>query len=66
MKKIRLSKGQLLKKLAYLESVNDQLYTEVSYIDHLMQSVGFNEGLKTVKQAAEDIINNGYKEIYEI
>lgn len=66
MKKIRLSKTQLLKKLAYLESVNDQLYTEVSYIDHLMQSVGFNEGLKTVKQAAEDIINNGYKEICEI
>ena len=55
-----MTKAELLKKIARLESVNDQLSTEVSYIDHLMKLVGFVDGLKTIKATAQEIIDKGY------
>lgn len=54
-----MTKAQLLKKIALLESVNDQLSTEVSYVDHLMRLLGFSEGLVTVKATAQEIIDKG-------
>lgn len=54
-----MTKTQLLKKIAYLESVNDQLSTEVVYVDHLMRLIGFSEGLVTVKATAQEILNKG-------
>lgn len=54
-----MTKAQLLKKIAMLESVNDQLSTEVSYVDHLMRLLGFSEGLATVKATAQEIIDKG-------
>lgn len=54
-----MTKTQLLKRIAYLESVNDQLSTEVTYVDHLMRLIGFSEGLITVKATAQEIIDNG-------
>lgn len=54
-----MTKSQLLKKIAYLESVNDQLSTEVTYVDHLMRLIGFSEGLVTVKATAQEIIDKG-------
>lgn len=54
-----MTKAQLLKKIALLESVNDQLSTEVSYVDHLMRLLGFSEGLATVKATAQEIIDKG-------
>lgn len=45
----------LTKRVAYLEFVNDQLLTELKYIDHLLRSIGFPEGLETVKKAAREI-----------
>lgn len=54
-----MTKVQLLKKIAYLESVNDQLSTEVTYIDHLMRLIGFSEGLATVKATAQEILDKG-------
>lgn len=57
-----MTKVQLLKKIALLESVNDQLSTEVSYIDHLMRLVGFSDGLKTVKLTAQEIVDTGLQE----
>ena len=65
MKKVRETKMELMKKLAYLESINDQLSTEVSYVNQLMLMVGFAEGLNTVKTAAKEIIHNGYNKIYD-
>ena len=50
-----MEKEQLLKKLAELESVNDQLQTELEYIDSLMRSVGFTHGLATVKATAQEL-----------
>ena len=57
-----MTKAQLEKKIAYLESVNDQLATEIQYVDHLMRMVGFADGLKTVKLTANEIVEKGYLE----
>lgn len=55
-----MTKTQLLKKIAVLESLNDQLSTEVEYVDQLMRMLGFSEGLLTVKSTAQEIIDSGY------
>jgi len=51
-----MTKAQLLKKIAYLEFINDQLDMEVQYVDQLMKMVGFSHGLETIKQTAAEII----------
>jgi hypothetical protein len=51
-----MKKTELLKRKAYLESIHDQLLSELLYIDHLMRLVGFTNGLATVKATAEDLI----------
>ncbi len=51
-----MTEVQLLKKIAVLESINDQLSTEVTYIDQLMRLLGFTDGLQTVKLTAHEII----------
>ena len=50
-----MTKKDLIKKVAQLESVNDHLLTELSYIDRLMRLVGFSGGLETVKLTAQEI-----------
>lgn len=57
-----MTKNQLMKKIAVLESINDQLSTEVSYIDQLMRLVGFSGGIETVKATAQEIIDKGLGE----
>lgn len=57
-----MTKAQLLKKIAYLESLNDQLSTEVCYVDKLMRLIGFSAGLAGVKATAQEIIDKGYLE----
>lgn len=47
---------QLEKKIAYLEFVNDQLLTEIQHIDHLLRAIGFPDGLQTIKNAAQEVI----------
>lgn len=54
-----MTKAQLLKKIAILESLNDHLSTEVTYIDQLMRLVGFSNGLETVKSTAQEIVEKG-------
>ena len=46
----------LLTKVAHLESVDDQLLTELSYIDTQLRLIGFPEGLETVKTAVAEIL----------
>ncbi len=46
---------KILEKIAYLEFENDQLSTELHYVDRLLRAVGFTEGLSTVKQAAQEL-----------
>lgn len=46
----------LEKKLAYMEFVNDQLVSELRYVDNLLRVIGFPDGLDTIKSAAEEVI----------
>ena len=46
----------LLKRISELESMNDQLLTEIRYLDQLLREVGFEDGLKTLKFAAKEMI----------
>lgn len=50
-----MNKQDLQKKIAKLESVNDQLSTEIAYIDELMRQVGFTEGLESLKTTAKEL-----------
>lgn len=52
---------KILEKLAYLEFVNDQLSTELQYVDRLLRAVGFADGLSTVKQAAQELFEDEKK-----
>lgn len=57
-----MTKAQLLKKVAQLESVNDHLMTELCYVDELMRLVGFSGGLETVKATANEILEKGMQD----
>lgn len=54
-----MTKAQLLKKIARLESLNDHLSAEVNYIDKLMRLIGFVEGIESLKITAQDLVNKG-------
>ena len=43
-------------KIAYLEFVNDQLISEIHYVDRLLKIIGFPDGLETIKSAAQEVI----------
>jgi hypothetical protein len=45
----------LQRKIAKLESLYDQLQSEMNYLDSLLKEVGFEEGLKTLKEAALEL-----------
>ncbi len=55
-----MSEEELVKQLAQLEFVNDQLTCELRYVDDLLKSIGFPEGLDTVKRAAHDLQEKTY------
>ena len=46
----------LLNKIAKLESINDQLAAEIHYLERLTKALGFADGLKTLKEAALDML----------
>ena len=48
--------SQLEKKLSKLEKEHGSLIKELTYINGLMISIGFSEGIESVKRAANDII----------
>ncbi len=45
-----------LQKIAHLEFVNDQLISEIHYVDRLLKIIGFPDGLETIKDAAQEVI----------
>lgn len=51
-----MNKEKLLKRIAELETMNDQLVTELRYLDNLLKDVGFENGLKTLKSAAQELV----------
>lgn len=52
---------ELYKKIAKLESINDQLTAELDFLEHLTRSLGFAEGLKTLKAAAIEMLEAEHK-----
>lgn len=46
----------LYKKIAKLETINDQLSAELQFLEYLTKSLGFAEGLKTLKEAALEML----------
>jgi hypothetical protein len=42
-------------RIANLEFQNDQLTAELQYVDQLLRSVGFSDGLTSVKAAAQEL-----------
>lgn len=54
-----MDEKSLLKKIAHLEFVNDQLASELRYVDRLLRVIGFPDGLNTVKETAEEVKEEG-------
>jgi hypothetical protein len=52
-----MNKDEMLRRISELESLNDQLMSELRYLDDLLKKVGFEEGLKTLKFAAQEILD---------
>ena len=50
-----------LRKIAKLETINDQLAAELNYLEHLAKALGFAEGLKTLKAAALEMLETDSK-----
>lgn len=51
-----MKKKELIKKISQLETFNDQLLTELEYLDALAKQIGFEEGLSSLKSAALEIL----------
>ena len=51
-----MDKKTMAQKLAKLETINDQLLSELQYLDMLTKALGFQEGIKTLKFAAKELI----------
>lgn len=52
-----MEKEQLLKRISELETLNDQLVAEINYLDRLLKEVGFENGLMTLKMAAQELLD---------
>jgi hypothetical protein len=63
MKKKEDHKLELEKRLAYLEFINDQLLSELAYVDKLMRQVGFTDGLESLKSTAKELFENGNEDL---
>ena len=53
-----MEKEEMLRRISELESLNDQLQAEIHYLDTLLRKIGFEEGLKTLKFAAQELIQD--------
>jgi short-subunit dehydrogenase len=57
-----MTKTQILKKIAELESINDQLSSEIQEIDILLRSSGFPNGLASLKAVAQEMLQMMHEE----
>lgn len=61
-REICMEKDKILKKISELETINDQLVTELCYLDQLLKQIGFEQGLITLKAAAQELMEEEKKE----
>lgn len=55
-----MNKTQIQQKIARLEFIQDQLETELVYVDDLLKSVGFPKGLESAKEVAEEMLEQNH------
>ena len=53
-----MEREQMQKRISELETLNDQLVTELNYLDRLLRQVGFENGLMTLKAAAQELLED--------
>lgn len=51
-----MSEDEMEKKIAKLESMNDQLQAEFDHLDMLLREIGFASGVETLKEAAKELL----------
>ncbi len=51
-----MKKQDLIDKVARLESINDQLVSELQNLEALLKKIGFAEGIRTLKAAAQELL----------
>jgi hypothetical protein len=59
-----VQKKELVQKVAKLESINDQLSSEIRELDRLARNLGFSEGIETLKAAAKELIEERKMEAF--
>ncbi len=57
-----MNEKKLIKRIAQLESINDQLVAELQFLDTITKELGFQEGIKTLKAAAEELLEEQQRE----
>lgn len=57
-----MDEKKLIKRIAQLESINDQLVAELQFLDTITKELGFQEGIKTLKAAAEELLEEQQRE----
>ncbi len=53
----------LQQRVAHLEFVNDQLFSEIKDVDHLLRLIGFCDGLESIKVAAKEVLEKEREEV---
>jgi len=51
-----MNNKDLIKRIAQLESLNDQLLSELHFLDSLSRELGFPEGLDSLKSTAKELL----------
>ena len=64
-----MREADLMQKIAKLETVNDQLLAEIQFLDDISRKLGFENGIKTLKKAAIELLqeqqNNKFKNDFD-
>ena len=64
-----MREADLMQKIAKLETVNDQLLAEIQFLDDISRKLGFENGIKTLKKAAIELLqeqqNNKFKKDFD-
>lgn len=53
-----MEKEEYEKKIAQLESINDQLQAEFATLDLMLTELGFEKGITTLKEAAREMLES--------
>jgi len=61
-----MQKKELVQQVAKLESINDQLASEIRELDRLARSLGFSDGIETLKAAAVELIEERQMEMFDL